>query len=333
MREAGVIRFLRAMGVQQVYRDGLPWIRSTCPLASALHEDGKDVHPSFGVKVNNNGESLYHCFACGGGLLIRLLHNLFVCGLPYEEATRVYTECEIFDVENVLAGKEVSVVESEAERSPVPADVLERLPLVTTSSYETERCRGYLSQRGISFEVQEKFQLRCYSSMQSIVFPRIDEKGTVWALRARSRKFKSYYSISPTFLNDERKWGDYSTWFGAQCLSSGAIPLLVESETDVLRLHSLGIKDVIPIACCGCIQKRQLARLYQDVMVLGFDADIAGKRNFQRACGVLRGAVLFGLDWGIVGKNDAGGLKDLEEFNEVWRSRKMLPLGGGGGSV
>ena len=194
MREAGAVRFFYAMGINKVFRENPPWIRSACPFALALHEDGKDVHPSFGIKVNNSGESIYHCFVCGGGLLCRLLHNLFICGLPYKDATRVYTECEIFDGEKSLAEEEFPLIENEAEeRKPIPADVLERFPLITASSYETGRCREYLSQRGISIDVQEKFQLRVYPSMQTIVFPRIDKEGNVWALRARSRKFKSFF--------------------------------------------------------------------------------------------------------------------------------------------
>lgn len=326
MKEAGIIRFLRAVGIQRVFRDNPPWIRAACPLASVTHEDGKDAHPSFGIKIDPNGESTYHCFTCGGGLLVRLLHNLFICGLPYKDATRVYVECEVFNGEKSLAEEEFPVIENEAERNPIPADVLERFPLITTSSYETGRCTEYLSQRGISLEMQEKFQLRVYPSMQAIIFPRIDKNGTVWALRARSRKFKSFFSISPLFLNDKREWGDYSTWFGWQFLDPKTPPLPVESETDVLRLYSLGMNlaKAIPIACCGALQRRQLEALYQDVMFLGFDNDMPGRRNFQRAYGILKGAILFRLDWGIVKRGDAGELKNLEEFEQVWKGKRML---------
>lgn len=328
MNEAGILSFLKAVGVRQVFRDNPPWLRSACPLASALHENGRDDHPSFGIKINPRGESIYHCFACGGGLLVRLLHNLFVCGLPYKEASRVYGECEIFDGKDTPAEKVFSVIGLDANKGSVPTDVLERFPLITTSSYETKRCREYLTQRGISEEVQEKFQLRIYPSFQAIVFPRMDKEGNVWALRARPRKFKSFFSISPSFLGDDREWGDYSTWFGAQFLDTETPPLPVESETDVLRLYSLGVNlaEAIPIGCCGALQRPQLEALYQDVMFLGFDADMPGKRNFQRAFKIRKGAVLFKLDWAMVGRKDAGELESLEEYKAVWRNRKMLPF-------
>lgn len=323
MNEAGVIKFLRAVGVGQVNRDNLPWVRSACPLASVSHEDGRDDHPSFGIKINPKGESIYHCFACGSGRLVRLLHNLFVSGLPYTAATQVYSECEIFDGRNDPAEEEFSVIEN-YKRKPVPTDVLNRFLPIQESSYESKRCGEYLSQRGISPEIQEKFWLRVYPSMQAVVFPRMDEEGNTWALRARPRKFKSFFSISPSFLGEESQWGDYSTWFGGQCLSSGDVPLLVESETDVLRLTSLEVKDVVPIACCGAAQKRQLNQLYQDVVILGFDADQSGRRNALQARKVLRGAVLYGLDWSLVGVKDAGELRSLEDFNLVWKQKKML---------
>lgn len=50
------------------------WINSNCPLAPWTHESGKDSKPSFGVQVNEEGESRFYCFTCHSkGSIKRLL--------------------------------------------------------------------------------------------------------------------------------------------------------------------------------------------------------------------------------------------------------------------
>lgn len=61
-------------GIKSVLRDvlgrGTPlktingWVSLRCPLAPWRHEKGLDKNNSAGVKINNNGTSVYNCYAC-----------------------------------------------------------------------------------------------------------------------------------------------------------------------------------------------------------------------------------------------------------------------------
>ena len=208
----------------------------------------------------------------------------------------------------------------------IPSWVLNRYPLLANASgFEARRCREYLGERGISLETIHKFRLRYGKDQQVIVFPRIDKENRVWALRARSRKTKDFFSISPKYMLSDTQWGDTSRWFGEQFLTDKPVEL-VESETDVLRLSELGVSNIL--ASCGPVQRAQLKRLYHLVVILGFDADRPGQQMAYRAAYHLKDtAVLYLLNWSLVGCNDAGNLKDYREYEHVFRNKILLNKG------
>ena len=120
----------------------------------------------------------------------------------------------------------------------------------------------------------------------------------------------------------ENKWGDSSHFFGEQFLDNSSV-IIVESETDVLRLHSLGVNNAI--ATGGNVQKAQIDRLYHNVVLLGFDADIPGLKNKIKATKLLKGySTLFALDWSILGITDAGKIETKADFDKVYNKKTLI---------
>ena len=329
MNRNAIHHFLRVLGVPRVAPSvaGDEWVNSSCPLASVLHKGGKDERPSFGILINDSGESLYHCFTCcpTAAPLSGLVHTLWVSSsFRWQEAMQAYGKLEIFgeykkQVEAVVA----SIKEPCRE---VPSWVLNRYPLLAEASgYEAKRCIEYLGSRGISLETVQKFRIRYGKDQQVIVFPRIDKQDRVWSMRARNRKTKDFFSISPKYMLSDKQWGDTSRWFGEQFLTDSPV-ILVESETDVLRLSELGISNVL--ASCGQVQRAQLKRLYHVVVILGFDADRAGQQMAYRAAFHLKDmAVLYLLDWSIGNCKDAGNLSSYENYEHVFKNKILLNKG------
>ena len=326
MNRNAIHQFLRVLGVPRVAPsvEGDEWVNSSCPLASVLHKGGRDERPSFGILINNSGESLYHCFTCCpiAAPLSGLVHTLWVSSsFRWQEAMQAYGKLEIFGEYK----KQVCPIAEPVKElcCEVPSWVLNRYPILANAvGFEARRCIEYLGERGISLETIQKFRIRYGKDQQVIVFPRIDKDNRVWALRARSRKTKDFFSISPKYMLSDTQWGDTSRWFGEQFLTDDPV-ILVESETDVLRLSELGVSNIL--ASCGQVQKAQLKRLYHLVTILGFDADRAGQQMAYRAAYHLKDTtVLYLLDWSVRNCKDAGNLSSYENFEHVFKNKVLL---------
>lgn len=314
---------------------GDQWVNSTCPLASVSHEKGIDRHPSFGVLINNKGESLYRCFTCSDPApLSGLIHNLWVLDINgWQGAMKVYGENEIFNSGSksmAPLSKWDAVVDKKASKAEVPAVILDQFPLLYNArGYEAQRCSSFLAaERGIDKEVQNLFRLRYSDGGRLIIFPRENKENKVYWLRARSRMAKAFFSISCSYAKKELgdvapyEWGDSSYLFGEHLLTEEPV-IIVESETDVLRLYSLGVRNVV--ATGGGVQKAQLDRLYHSVVILGFDADVPGLKNKIKAEKHLKGySTLFYLDWRVAGVKDAGELKSRADFDKVYNKKSLL---------
>ena len=53
------------------------WVNTNCPMAPWLHETGHDRSPSFGIKVEEDGQSRVYCFTCKtSGSVLDLLQSI-----------------------------------------------------------------------------------------------------------------------------------------------------------------------------------------------------------------------------------------------------------------
>lgn len=339
MDKNNIIEFLSILGAKNIRASnysGFPswdWVNASCPLASITHNKGTDRHPSFGILVNGKGESVYRCYTCNDDVqpLSGLVHNLWVLGIPnWEEAMRVYGECEVFSspsVDGIFSKWEN--LNAGAKKVEVPESVLCRFPLLSGAfGFEAKRCGCYLFEdRGVPKKIQDMFSLRYSDNDRSILFPRIDKDHKIWWLRARSRVAKSFFSVSPSYVAEKwggsqgLEWGDSSRFFGEQFLTEEPV-FIVESETDVLRLYSLGVSNVV--ATGGGVQKTQLDRLYHNVVILAFDADLTGLKNRIKAEKYLKDySTVFIMDWGVIGVKDAGELESKADFDKVFNTKVL----------
>ena len=80
--------------------------------------------------------------------------------------------------------------------------------------------------------------------------------------------------------------------------------VLVEGPIDMMRLFTLGIKNVV--ASCGEPSREQLASVHAPSIYVGYDADTAGRRFARKALQHIDATRRFLLDWEVAGIKDAG---------------------------
>ena len=167
---------------------------------------------------------------------------------------------------------------------------------------------------------------RIRHSGRDLIFPIRDVDFKTYLLHARSRLDKLFYYITPAIAGrPELKWGRKDYWFGIEFVDFQKPMLLVESETDLLRLQTLGIPNVL--ASCGPIGKKKLTRIKSEEIWLGFDSDLQGAEYCYKAVKELHSSArLLRLSWASVGLKDAAQLRTVDQFREVWANRKTVTM-------
>ena len=338
-----IINFLKLVGVGEIkISDDEEWVRCSCPLAPFTHFKGSDENPSFGIVIEDKGESSYHCFTCGSGRLFDLVHRLqWTVGIP-KTARHFFGQAEVFDesqagdsedlriggyyddiyVRNLLPSRKVKV----------PDEILDSYPLLQYSDHaeSKEEIEEYFLNRGILPHVLWEYGVRHDPGQRFIIFPMIDTDGEAYRLHVKLVHEKTFLYLTPEVLKCSDRyepWGRKDYWFGIQFLDPLLPVVLVESETDLLRLRSLGVDNVI--ASCGAVNKWKADRVPNNTIYLGFDSDPAGDKFAAKARDLFKGRRLFRLRWNMVDvkyytpkrriekirkANDAGDLETLDQY-------------------
>lgn len=341
MKRDDVVKLLRLIrvGSIDVSADGR-WVRSNCPLAPFTHAGGSDSSPSFGIFVNERGESSYNCFTCGTGSLSHLIHRLtWTVGispdvhsffLSKEFLPTTKEKEELFTTTDYDDQYKIPMDSREYKAVPVPPEVLIQYPLLADyTRFEGIRARDWFRGRLIDIDIAEMYKVRLNPDGRSIIFPMIDTDGLVYGLHNLSRMSKSFYHITPEIAGFPRieSWGKKDVWFGIEFVDFSKPVILVESQTDVLRLRTLGVQNVM--GSCGSIGDQKLARVSSDYTYLGFDSDDAGARYCLKAVKYLHEfGTLSRLSWISVGIGDAGELKSTEQWHQVVANSKILFMRG-----
>lgn len=340
MKSDDIVRFLQLLRARNIeISPDNQWVRCSCPMAPFFHSSGTDNHPSFGIKVNNGGLSNYNCFTCGTGTLPLFLHKMtWTLGVLPEvheffihreflpdDATSEQFYLEYKDLFSQEFDKPVPI--------PVPPEVLADYPRLSKDSaegkYERDRVVEWLEGRGIDYDIALDYQVRISPQDRAVIFPIVDNDGLTYLLHARSRINKAFYYLNPSNTGHlDKVWGRKDFWFGIQHANMSEPLILVESETDLLRLRSLGVTNVI--ASCGPVGDYKLDRISAPKIYLGFDSDLGGAKYCARTIHYLHSSsALYRLSWSVVGAKDAGDLKSREEFDKVWDARRSVYLEGG----
>lgn len=307
------------------------WVMAPCPLAPALHRYGKDNNPSFGIHIKNEGITVNHnCFTCGAGNLSDLIHKYnFLIGYN-PELNRFFINRRYAEIEETTEVKTdkwaVKTKHRERYNLPVIQKVIDQNPILTETSMGmcAQDVRKWLSSRGISKEIIDRFQIR-HNAKSEVVFPLIDIDEIIYDLHARSTTNKFFYHIRDK--DKEHKFGsNHGCWFGHQFIEDPTAPvILVESQTDVLRLYTL-VSGIYFLGCCGPLTRQHLRRISSHRKIyFGFDSDEAGKKNTIKAINELHSsAQLFLLNWATEGLKDGGDLQNIEQFKRVLKKAQRI---------
>lgn len=308
------------------------WIRISCPLAHATHEDKDDTNPSSGVTISDEGISIVHCFACGTRTLADVMHGLYWTQGFDHSVFKYYLENENFDSEHVEEEIEFndkfSIKKERRQPVAVPEQIFENFEPIDNASV-------YLEYRGIDLELARQHGLmfcREFTTAEGGVWRKaivssirdIDFK-TYW-LHFRSIDSKKFWHGKPEHFGVNMEWGRDDSWFGIEFLDTTIPVILVEGAFDCLRLKTLGISNVI--AAHGSIGKKsyKLQRILDLKPVLlynGFDSDDAGK-TFKKNVRRRADCEVIDLDWSKIGLKDPGELKSKEDFLKVLENKNMM---------
>jgi len=340
MNRDAIVRLLLELGVDRDHiRERRAWINCHCPLAPYTHASGEDKHPSFGISINDDGPSVYYCFGCSpvGKHLGWLLHTFFVASGSYPfEAAKVYRENEIFNADDVVHVPDVW--EAELPEYPrLPLSVLNSFPLLQSGKdYEARRCRHFLEvERGIPVWVQNLCRLRYSPEHSAIIFPMTDVSGEVYVLRARLRKEKRMWTVSPEWTGAKGvtfpSLHNVGVWFGSHLVDWSRPVMLVEGEIDAMKIMSFGFFNVVASATSS-VSERQLDAICTDVIILGYDSDASGRKTHKRISNYFGGkATLFEAKWDMIENKkkggmckDAGDLSSGEDFAKVLNALTLL---------
>ena len=326
-------------------RSSVNILTSECPFAKYKHSNGIDSNPSFKVSLTKDGNLVYHCFGCEvSGRLYDLPAKLAQISGRYDYCAQdiamdIFSdEAENSDSADEASAKQKKLIIPIAKKidnvcavkyralsevsTPVPNFVLERFPeLLMIDSAESRKALSWLVEdRKISKGVITKYRLRLYSndSGVGVIFPIIGFDSRVYDLWVRLVDEKRFFRITPEMVNSNVNFGTKTLMFGCHLITPTQSAIIVEGALDALRLATLGVKAV-PIATLGSPSELKMLSLPVATVFLGFDADKAGKQFTRKAISYLRGNVkrIFLLDWGVVGKKDAGELESVDELQKV----------------
>ena len=348
MNSSEIIEFLRLIGAENITNDeARGWVRASCPLARWKHESGQDRKPSFGIKIpEKDGEAPYfHCFTCEtNGPLPKLLSILSQCsGDRLLEASNFLSQLQLFDnkenevnsggrrrirIKDKFASLDFGAREIKVNR-PVPASVLEQYPLLAEKNEYTahaEALRWICRERKISLATVEKYKLRLFTNSLDdvgVIFPILDKDGeTVLDMWARLIHEKSFFRVTNSMSGTSVDYKAPNLLFGNHAFDPKKPGVLVEGAIDALRLHSLGVKNVL--ASFGSLSNEQIESLYAPVMYVGFDNDDAGRDFTKKAVKKLDVPSICILDWEVANVKDAGELETIEQFKKDFDARKKI---------
>ncbi len=168
MREPQLREVAAALGIKITEKTRTGWLHAPCPLAAWTHPNGMDRHPSFGMKVDGERASSFHCYTCKShGRVGHLVHLL---GQHSGQ-----------DLAEVAAMVDAHELELKPDFSPwggrsggaAPLTILE--PAIFDGIYipirRSERGTSYLQSRGINGGCAERLGILWDGDEERVLFP------------------------------------------------------------------------------------------------------------------------------------------------------------------
>ena len=222
-----------------------------CPFAKALHKNGTDYNPSFGISIGQT--STYHCFSCGvKGRLRNLPASLFkVYGKRFKKLQHFINKYEGKVLLELRQEKDIYEV--------IPKNVLDAFP------YPKDKWKS------ISLEILKMYSVREYEG--TIILPFFGLDKNLYGIKYRKdRKFTT-----------EGKYKKAGIFFGMQFGLVRNKPLfIVEGERDVMLMKQAGVSNIWGVS--GEPSNAQLSAVEKvsNPVVLFLDNDESGNYFFSK---------------------------------------------------
>ena len=244
MNVSGILHHFQVLGIKNIaeYRKGDKWQNASCPFAPWRHRNGTDRRPSFGVKVQDTGQSVYYCHGCHSH---GKLHDLYdelgrLRGVDYrEERKRVVLE----EARGFPSFEDAPMlVDDEDDLTPLSEVAYRGL---FRNPFEVCVAREYLEQRRVTERAGEVLELGFDPDEQRITFPVRDHQGRLMGFTGRSLllppqcpvgrpypKVRDYYGLPKKHL-----------LLGENLIEVGKPIFVVEGLFDFAHLISRGIQE------------------------------------------------------------------------------------------
>lgn len=281
MVEARIRQLLSYLAVPEskIERHG-DWYHAPCPLAFAKHSKGKDANPSFGIKENKTGDSIYNCFACNSkGALAGLLMEL----QSYQKHAGYPGHLEL--------GKAWALIEEEQQAGYFPQPEWKEYPDEDKKEFtawpdwwldefleveDVDVAVAYLVSRHVPPILHRHFDLKYDSERHMVGFPYRNRDGLLAGMRGRSlRKMtkKPHHDYS---------WDGNSNvtlvWLGEQKLDYNKPIIVTEGPFDYASVYRVYRNVVANLS--ASISYHKTRKLAQSPKVLSFlDTDMAGEQG------------------------------------------------------
>lgn len=271
MKAEVAVLFLKALGGKNPKKNG-KWVTCGCPLGPYLHKDGHDANPSFGVRINDQGESRFNCFACESGSLEKLVSTL-----EYHWLKNPVGHMD-FKTARALLDEEGSQVwplpdyESEDQNQMFeewPAWLLNLLP----PAYKHPAAADYLAARGCPGELSDRFDLRWDEQKTMIACPYRNVYGRFAGIRGRN--------INPNapkhFRHFDYTYGEVNNaslvWYNEQVLEMPGPLIIVEGQFDCMHVAQVYPKVIANLTAKPSQQKlKKLGGIDQILFMMDNDA-------------------------------------------------------------
>ena len=270
MKADRIEAILKFMGSDKIRVDG-DEVRASCPFAEFLHEKSTDRHPSFGVKVNPEGVSVYNCFSCHSGDTLQTMmfkwEELTGKRFPGDMIAWVAEEVPTFDPD---------IGDYDTPRPPPPDELLPETWLGPFAG----RVHKYVLDRGITVETAKAWEIGWDARNRRATFPVRNFKGGLVGIISRTVDEFDNRPKYTTVHNVSKGLHFYGEW---RAVSKEPI-MLVEGVFDVIHPWQLGHRDVMGVLG-SALTKRQvesLIRLNRTVYFC-FDGDFAGMFGMVKA--------------------------------------------------
>jgi 5S rRNA maturation endonuclease (ribonuclease M5) len=315
MNRENIKKLLEMLKTKRI-RMGATDVMCSCPFAEWTHQDKKDRHPSFGIKIEDNGASKYGCFACGvkGVGMANMLAKLNKYRKIDEEIFEFARDNEInkYEIINKFKqGHNVSdtlakiIIVSGSENKPqvLSQDICDRMLEVMRKSFshiqENSDLYDYLVERingGIN-DIKDIYEIMYDSPNTAITIPIFDRKRRLVGIQGRklrSENWKYFFYLFDT-KNDqfvikyrEEEYENmikinksdyiYPEWL----VDSERDIVIVEGVFDAIKLRSYGLNAVSTFGTK--VSHNQIDKIIRYVgldkyIYILFDNDESGKKS------------------------------------------------------